>query len=211
MCIAAAQDIQGLVAENDRLVFEVNALRAQLGVTTLTSSEPMLVTQATMDLMAVKNEVYGEFPAGFGDNWAHNPQEPQYSTGDPILEEDEAMRPLPLDLLSTSDPSYHEQLSAHDELNPVYYQPPGIIQTLEPSDLDQWDLNNQLVPHLTSLIDQFTSTQGSLEKCVSMDTPSHHTEMLTTSLNPSTHSWPQNIEMGHKKFNSNITSNTWSD
>jgi hypothetical protein len=211
MCIAAAQDIQGVLAQNDRLVFEVNALRAQLGGTVLTVSEPMLATQAMMDLMAVKNEVYGEFPAGFGDNWACNQQEPQYSTGDPILDEDEEMRQPPSDFLSTTDPLYHEQISAHNELNSVYYQVPCTTQTLEQAELDQWHLDDQLVPHLTSLIDQFTSTPGSLQSFTPIDNPAYQAEILSTSIDPLAHSWLNNNEMVLKKFNNSITSNIWPD
>ena len=72
MCIAAAQDMHELLAENRRLASELNVLCPQpweLGVQ-LSNERPL--TEAMVQLMNVQNEVYGKFPAGFGNNWASN-------------------------------------------------------------------------------------------------------------------------------------------
>ncbi|KAL2810620.1 hypothetical protein BJX63DRAFT_401684 [Aspergillus granulosus] len=85
MCVAAASDMQNLLAENSRLVAEVNGLRAQLGGCGGIASPQLPVTRPVSDamthLMSVKDEVYGEFPAGFGDNWAHYRTSPTVSDG----------------------------------------------------------------------------------------------------------------------------------
>ncbi|KAF4964564.1 hypothetical protein FSARC_7523 [Fusarium sarcochroum] len=68
LCLAAAQDMQDLLAENRQLILEVNALRAQVmgPAAPLVQAKPM--TEAMAQLAETKNHVFGTFPAGFGDN-----------------------------------------------------------------------------------------------------------------------------------------------
>lgn len=77
MCVAAAKDVQDLLAENQRLTLEVNRLRLQSSGSAPSESNPKPITAAMKGLMSVKDEVYGDFSAGFGDNWARNTAEIQ--------------------------------------------------------------------------------------------------------------------------------------
>ncbi|KAL4876159.1 hypothetical protein BJY04DRAFT_223382 [Aspergillus karnatakaensis] len=78
ICVAAGRDMQGLLAENSRLRAEVEVLRASrcgcggvpIPTAAPTPAAPPPVTEAMAQLMSVKDQVYGVFPAGFGDNWA---------------------------------------------------------------------------------------------------------------------------------------------
>lgn len=79
MCLTAAQDIRDLIAENHRLIAELNELRVLTEQNPL-QLEPKPITDAMTQLMNVPNEVCGIFPAGYGDNWAyktHGVQPPQ--------------------------------------------------------------------------------------------------------------------------------------
>lgn len=81
LCLAAAQDMQDFIAENNRLVAEVNAWRAQFGGpgAPLTLAKPM--TEAMMQLAEVKNHVFGTFSAGFGDNGVEDTSQSQPKVG----------------------------------------------------------------------------------------------------------------------------------
>jgi hypothetical protein len=71
MCLSAAEDMRDLVAENHRLIAELNELRFLTGERNTTPPlEPKPLSEAMIELMNVPNEVCGTFPAGFGDNWA---------------------------------------------------------------------------------------------------------------------------------------------
>ncbi|KAM0425372.1 hypothetical protein ACHAPT_009429 [Fusarium lateritium] len=70
MCIAAARDMQELIAENRQLVSEVNALRKEVGGPAAPPVHASCVTEAMEQLAGVEHQVLGTFPAGFGDNWA---------------------------------------------------------------------------------------------------------------------------------------------
>ncbi|KAL4793074.1 hypothetical protein BDV19DRAFT_391515 [Aspergillus venezuelensis] len=82
MCLAAAQEMEELVAENSRLVSQLNSLCATGWGAVLPNAIQRPVTEPMLRLMAVKNEVYGTFPAGFGDNWAHNAAQASPDTKD---------------------------------------------------------------------------------------------------------------------------------
>jgi hypothetical protein len=81
LCLAAAQDMQDLIAENNRLVAEVNTWRAQFGEpgAPLALAKPM--TEAMTQLAEVKNHVFGTFNAGFGDNWVEDTSQSQPKVG----------------------------------------------------------------------------------------------------------------------------------
>jgi hypothetical protein len=71
MCLSAAEDMRDLVAENHRLIAELNELRFLTGERNTTPPlEPKPLSEAMIELMNVPNEVCGTFPAGWGDNWA---------------------------------------------------------------------------------------------------------------------------------------------
>lgn len=106
MCIAAGRDMQDLLADNSRLVAEVNALRAQAGCAGIAPCAPRPVTEPMTQLMSVKDEVYGKFPAGFGDNWAY--QSPPTGSDDPGMG-------LPLDDFLGLPPHYDPKQYAHNE------------------------------------------------------------------------------------------------
>lgn len=72
MCIAAAQDMQELLAENQRLVSEINGLHSGQGASRAPPALVKPVSEAMAQLMGVQYEDLGIFPAGFGDNWANN-------------------------------------------------------------------------------------------------------------------------------------------
>ncbi|KAL4910538.1 hypothetical protein BDW74DRAFT_172009 [Aspergillus multicolor] len=74
MCLTAGRDMEELLAENNRFVAEVNSLRSRVYGPGAPMAAPRPVANAMAQLMSVKDEIYGEFPAGFGDNWAHNAQ-----------------------------------------------------------------------------------------------------------------------------------------
>lgn len=111
MCISAARDMQDLMADNNRLVAEVNALRAQVGCAGIAPCDPRPITEPMAQLMAVKDEVYGKFPAGFGDNWAY--QNP--STGSDENTFDDPGMGLPLDDFLALPPHYDPRQYAHNE------------------------------------------------------------------------------------------------
>lgn len=80
MCLSAAEDMRDLIAENHRLIAELNELRVLAGERNPLQLEPKPLTDAMIQLMNVPNEVCGTFPAGYGDNWAyetHGVQPPQ--------------------------------------------------------------------------------------------------------------------------------------
>ncbi|KAK1467623.1 hypothetical protein CCUS01_07154 [Colletotrichum cuscutae] len=76
MCLDAAEDVQAIIEENQRLIAELNVLRSQVGGPLI---EPKPITEAMTQLMSVKDEVYGEFNNGFGDNWAAEADDAQRS------------------------------------------------------------------------------------------------------------------------------------
>jgi hypothetical protein len=90
MCLSAAEDMRDLVAENHRLIAELNELRFLAGErNTIAPLEPKPLSEAMIELMNVPNEVCGTFPAGFGDNWAceSRSQDVRFSQGnDAVLD-----------------------------------------------------------------------------------------------------------------------------
>ncbi|KAH6951807.1 hypothetical protein DER45DRAFT_388294 [Fusarium avenaceum] len=80
LCLAAAQDMQDLVSENNWLVAEVNAWRAQFGGPGMSLAPVKPMTEAMIQLSEVKNQVFGTFNAGFGDNWVENTTQSEPNT-----------------------------------------------------------------------------------------------------------------------------------
>ncbi|KAM5367418.1 hypothetical protein ACJZ2D_010063 [Fusarium nematophilum] len=107
MCIAAAQDMQDLLAQNCQL----NAMRSQIGGPPVPPVDPKPVTEAMVRLMGVKDEVYGDFPAGFGDNHAGDSREAQGLTNG-TLAEDQGMQLAMPGFFLIPDQPYPAQLSS---------------------------------------------------------------------------------------------------
>ncbi|KAM0205198.1 hypothetical protein ACHAQD_009217 [Fusarium lateritium] len=81
MCLAAAQDMHDVLAENNRLVAEVNAWRAQFGEHGAPPAQLKPMTESMIQLEEVKNQVFGTFNAGFGDNWVEDTSQSQPNAG----------------------------------------------------------------------------------------------------------------------------------
>src|SRR4051812_30689687 len=66
LAVSVLEDVQALIAERDDLLAEVNQWR------TASSGLPLREVEChgkhLQELLAVKNEVFGAFPNGFGDN-----------------------------------------------------------------------------------------------------------------------------------------------
>ena len=68
MCLAAAAEIQSILAEKNELIAEVNGWREQYGVASIGSRQVKPVGDPILALLKVDQEVFGTFPGGFGDN-----------------------------------------------------------------------------------------------------------------------------------------------
>jgi hypothetical protein len=68
MCLAAASEIQAILAENLELVAEVNSWREQYSAVGMTTRHVKPINDAVLELLKVDQEVLGTFPGGFGDN-----------------------------------------------------------------------------------------------------------------------------------------------
>ncbi|KAJ0330942.1 hypothetical protein COL922a_012234 [Colletotrichum nupharicola] len=184
MCLDAAEDMQDLIAENRRLAAEINALRAQTGQPLV---EPKPVSEAMTQLMSVKDEVYGVFNNGFGDNWAAETDENQRSRSGT------ADQDLQLGLFPPGEQTYLAQLSPPDELtlgNDVPFTmppPPFTAQPEVPWGLPITDLPGQ-VPAVLSL-DIFGST--TVPESQGLGETAYPTTF--DALSPS---WTQGVEMG---------------
>jgi hypothetical protein len=67
MCLAAASEIQAVLAENIELIAEVNSWREQYG-SGMGSRQVKPVGDAVLAMLKVDQEVFGTFPGGFSDN-----------------------------------------------------------------------------------------------------------------------------------------------
>ena len=109
--MAAAQDMEDLLAENQQLVSELNTLRSQVGVPGMPLLQPRPVTEAMVQLKGVKDQVFGTFPAGFGDNWSFESPETQ-PTSDNQNHADESGMGLSSDnYFGSPEQQYHIQTS----------------------------------------------------------------------------------------------------
>ncbi|KAJ7065819.1 hypothetical protein C8F01DRAFT_1053877 [Mycena amicta] len=69
--LACAKELRKMLATQNTLVQEINALRAQLGLGVRESQgegEELGVSREAKEALDVENEVFGAFPNGFGDN-----------------------------------------------------------------------------------------------------------------------------------------------
>lgn len=111
MCIAAANDLQNLLAENNRLVLEINAFRSQVGGATL---KPMLVTEAMAQLIDVKDSACNNSPREFSEYWIHDSPESGIDSGSGPLVSDRTTEPQAMDQYSTTVNLQHPQVSVQN-------------------------------------------------------------------------------------------------
>lgn len=82
MCIAAANDMQSLLAENKRLVLELNAFCAQNGAV---MSNPMPITESMTQLLNARNSAMDNPPRVPSDSWEYDsPESGTGPSGDPL-------------------------------------------------------------------------------------------------------------------------------
>lgn len=133
MCISVAQDLRDLLAENHRLVSEINALRLQLGGPGAPSYMVKPVTEAMSQLMGVEDKVIEAFPAEFGGNWASEFAESQPEIGYGIvIDESETRLPLLNDISLPNEQTCQPQIPPQSELNML---PSEVSQTMPPPDV----------------------------------------------------------------------------
>ncbi|KAJ7065804.1 hypothetical protein C8F01DRAFT_982156 [Mycena amicta] len=65
--LACAKELRKMLARQDTLVQEINALRGQLGLG-VRQGEELELSREAKEALDVENEVFGVFPNGFGDN-----------------------------------------------------------------------------------------------------------------------------------------------
>ncbi|KAJ7698034.1 hypothetical protein B0H17DRAFT_881761, partial [Mycena rosella] len=63
--LVCAQQIRAMRAEQESLLSEINTLRVQVGNPDRKEVEPL--SAEALEMLAVEDEVFGAFPAGFGD------------------------------------------------------------------------------------------------------------------------------------------------
>ena len=193
MCIAAAQDMQELLAENSRLASELNALCSQPGESGIPLSKARPLTEAMVQLMNVPNEVYGKFPAGFGDNGACDSITFQPNS-DRTSGEDEEARLSLRGSFSTAEQPYHTQPPATNEPNTLCTEPPRAIPASQRLAHGSWDLNSTFDGQVdTPFIwgpDLFALETASMEGYMLEDMPDDLSEPLPTTLHANLqHSW----------------------
>jgi hypothetical protein len=77
LCLAADRDMQDLLAENRRLVTQINTIRVQVNGPGVVPVEAKPVTETMKQLAETKNQVFGTFAAGFGDKWVEKASQSQ--------------------------------------------------------------------------------------------------------------------------------------
>lgn len=128
MCIAAAQDMQALLAQNRRLISELNAMHVQVAGTAI-SIQPTPVSESMMKLMDVKHEVFGQFPAGFGDNWAYQSGVSHSWSSATIPNEGQDTRWLRDASIAVSWPACNAQVPNQEEFHASFHENPCATYT----------------------------------------------------------------------------------
>ncbi|KAJ5371358.1 uncharacterized protein N7496_007450 [Penicillium cataractarum] len=167
MCLSAAEDMRDLVAENHRLVAELNELRFLAGERNTPPLEPKPISEAMVQLMNVPNEVCGTFPAGFGDNWAYGSHDtrPDQSNNDPTM--DQAVYCSPADDIPLAvEPPTQNQMPDDSEL--AASSVPFPEYPLSGETLSQSSLNCSLSPHTPDL-SHTSSHQGLIPGMTQLD------------------------------------------
>lgn len=135
LCLAADRDMQELIAENRRLVSEVNCLRAQTQGPAAPVVQPKPVTEAMKQLAETKSQVFGTFAAGFGDKWVEKASQAQVQTARRSTVHDIPVSDLGQTSVqqtpSIASPTEFQPGIEFPQLNDTVYQQPGI--NLDPS------------------------------------------------------------------------------
>ncbi|CEJ58074.1 hypothetical protein PMG11_06745 [Penicillium brasilianum] len=179
MCLSAAGDMRDLIAENHRLIAELNELRFLAGERDLPPLEPKPVSEAMIQLMNVPNEICGTFPAGFGDNWAYESHDVRPDQGNNDLTMDHAAYCSPDDILLTVERPTQDQIpdgpktAAESVLFPEY--------ALHGETLPHLSLNCSLSPHTPVELSHASSHQGLVTDMTQLDIyTSFNTQHLPT-------------------------------
>lgn len=153
MCVAAARDMQNLLAENRRLVSEISALRTQVGATSTYPVEPKPITPAMARLMGVGNEMLGTFPAGFEDNGTAGSTE-RFDNGNEAVV---AERDFPL-LMGDFVPSLGQaplaSMTQQNESNTQWSLPPELISA---SWLQENEISLDSIPWLCDTVEGYVA------------------------------------------------------
>lgn len=128
MCMAAGRDMQDLVAENNRLVSEINALRTQVGASSTLPVEPKPITAAMARLMEVENKAPETVPTGFENNRAGESVE-RSDKGNEAVTGGQDFPLLMGDFLPSIDHHHLTSMTEQNELNAPWAAPPELIPT----------------------------------------------------------------------------------
>lgn len=197
ICIAAAHDMDHLLAENKRLISEVVSLRLQLGLPGQPAPEPMPVTEAMTYLANVQDEIYGSFPGGLENNWAGDGRESQTGRSDRSTVEEEGR--LSSDaFLPLSEPSYHPQAYTQNEQNALCVQPLDSLPVPDWGPQDRWNFVSSFdastMPQYASNPDLFVPATESLENFLPADMPNYSSGFLeSTYMDSSILAWAQYV------------------
>ncbi|CEI61819.1 unnamed protein product [Fusarium venenatum] len=138
ICLAADRDMQELVAENSRLISEVNCLRAQVGGPAAPVVQPKPATEAMKQLAETKNHVFGTFSAGFGDKWVEKASQAHVQTGArnnvydiPVGDLDKTSVQQTASIISPTNIQPRTETILHNESFGTVYQQPDI--SLDPN------------------------------------------------------------------------------
>ncbi|KAH7336717.1 hypothetical protein BKA65DRAFT_553354 [Rhexocercosporidium sp. MPI-PUGE-AT-0058] len=99
MCLAAASEVQTILAENLELIAEVNRWRERFPGIESSPREPKPIGEAMLSLMKVDREVFGTFPGGFGDNSQVDAGDEDHSHSQPRIEDRRDPMPNPLPII----------------------------------------------------------------------------------------------------------------
>lgn len=200
MCLSAAEDMRDLVAQNHRLIAELNELRFLAGEQSTTPLESKPVSEAMAQLMNVPNEVCGTFPAGFGDNWAHGSHDIHPAQSDDSFIDHTGYCLTSDDIpMAVEPPNPHQYLNDHEIVasNLQLAEFPFSAESLS-----QPALSCSLSPHTPVDLPHTISLEGhipgrtQLEYYMPFDTHRYPTVLLDTMpVGISTALWMQGIPM----------------
>ncbi|KAG4435589.1 hypothetical protein IFR05_008935 [Cadophora sp. M221] len=106
MCLAAAIEIQNILAENLELIAEVNRWRGQFPGIEKSTCQPRPLGEAVVSLMKLDQDVFGTFPGGFGDNSQADGHEEQPEDSHMQTQLVNGRNPTPHILPRTEEPNF---------------------------------------------------------------------------------------------------------
>lgn len=163
MCIAAAHDMQELLAENVRLVSELNALQSQAGGERI-PVEARPVTEAMRQLMHVEQETLGEISADSDGLWKGRPAITPPSNGD------EAPAGGPETSSPLGDSTHEGETRSMTQWDENYREssasPENMGQIPEQQSFAQWDLFSSMdsEPYTLAAYNPSMLTSGNIEQ-----------------------------------------------